>query len=78
MENTNITPNLSPNLGQNLNPNLVSIYAGNNCTGEVTLIPVMPVRPELANAYIPYQIYSRIMPAQEALKKGTVFPELVK
>lgn len=62
----------------NLNPNVVSIYAGNNCTGEVTLIPVMPMRPELAQAYIPYQIYSRIMPAQEALKKGTVFPELVK
>ncbi|NLL96164.1 MAG: spore coat associated protein CotJA [Clostridiaceae bacterium] len=38
----------------------------------------MPMRPELAQAYIPYQIYSRIMPAQEALKKGTVFPELVK
>ncbi|HHW22429.1 MAG TPA: spore coat associated protein CotJA [Clostridiaceae bacterium] len=42
------------------------------------MIPVMPVRPELAQAYIPYQIYSRIMPAQEALKKGTVFPELVR
>jgi hypothetical protein len=68
----------NPNLNPNLNPNVVSIYAGNNCTGEVTMIPVMPVRPELGQAYVPYQIYSRIMPAQEALKKGTVFPELVR
>lgn len=60
------------------NLSIVSIYAGNNCTGEATLIPVMPLRPELAQAYVPYQLYSRIMPAQEALKKGTVFPELVK
>ncbi len=60
------------------NLNLVSIYTGNNCTGEPILIPVMPMKPELANAYVPYQLYSRIMPAQEALRKGTVFPELVK
>ncbi|HBR03848.1 MAG TPA: hypothetical protein DD738_14700 [Ruminiclostridium sp.] len=42
------------------------------------MIPVMPVRPELATAYVPYQMYGRILPAQEALKKGTVFPELIK
>jgi hypothetical protein len=57
---------------------LVSVYSGNNCTGEPIMIPVMPVRPELATAYVPYQLYSKIMPAQEALRKGTVFPELVK
>ena len=60
------------------NLNLVTIYKGNNCTGEAIMIPVMPVRPVLAQAYVPYQLYSRIFPAQEALKKGTVFPELVK
>lgn len=60
------------------NLNIVTVYTGNNCTGEPILIPVMPIRPELAQAYVPYQLYTRIMPAQEALEKGTVFPELVK
>lgn len=60
------------------NLNIVTVYTGNNCTGEPILIPVMPVRPELAQAYVPYQLYTKIMPAQEALKKGTVFPELDK
>ena len=58
--------------------NIVTIYTENNCGGEPIMIPGMPVRPELAQAYVPYQLYTRIMPAQEALKKGTVFPELVK
>lgn len=60
------------------NLNLVTVYTGNNCTGEPIMIPVMPVKSELATAYVPYQLYSRILPAQEALKKGTVFAELVK
>ncbi|NLL67500.1 MAG: spore coat associated protein CotJA [Clostridiaceae bacterium] len=42
------------------------------------MIPVMPVRPQLAQAYIPYQLYNKIFSPQEALKKGTIFPELVK
>ncbi len=60
------------------NLNIVTVYTGNNCTGEPIMIPVMPVRPELATAYIRYQLYSKILPAQEALKEGTVFPELIK
>lgn len=60
------------------NLNLVTVYTGNNCTGNPIMIPVMPVRAELATAYVPYQLYNKIFPAQEALKKGTVFPELVK
>lgn len=60
------------------NLNLITIYTGNNCTGEPIMIPVMPVRAELARAYVPYQLYEKILPAQEALSKGTVFPELVK
>jgi hypothetical protein len=60
------------------NLKLTTIYSGNNCTGESIVIPVMPVKPELSNAYVPYQLYGKILPAQEALKKGTVFPELVK
>ncbi|NLU51467.1 MAG: spore coat associated protein CotJA [Clostridiaceae bacterium] len=42
------------------------------------MIPVMPVSPRLAEAYVPYQIYNKIFTPQEALKKGTVFPELAR
>ncbi|QIB27069.1 spore coat associated protein CotJA [Caloranaerobacter azorensis] len=31
---------------------------------------------ELAKAYIPYQIMGKIYCHEEALKKGTIFPEL--
>ena len=60
------------------NLNLATIYTENNCAGEAIMIPVMPIRPKLAEAYVPYQLYGKILPVQEALKKGTVFPELVK
>lgn len=60
------------------NLKLVSIYPGNNCTGEPMMIPFMPMRPELAQAYVPYQLYDKILPAQEGLRKGTIFPELIK
>jgi hypothetical protein len=60
------------------NLNLVTVYEGNNCTGDPIMIPVMPVRAELATAYVPYQMYEKILPAQEALRRGTVFPELDK
>jgi hypothetical protein len=60
------------------NLNIATIYTGNNCTGEAIMIPVMPIRPELAQAYVPYQLYNKIFPAQEGLRKGTIFPELVK
>ena len=58
--------------------NLVTIYTENNCKGEAIVIPVMPIRPQLARAYIPYQLYGKILSPKEALKKGTVFPELVR
>lgn len=60
------------------NLQLTPIYPGNNCTGEPIMIPVMPISPNLAEAYVPYQIYNRIFTPQEALKKGTVFPELAR
>ncbi len=60
------------------NLNIATVYTGNNCTGEAIMIPVMPIRPELAQAYVPYQLYNKIFPAQEGLRKGTIFPELVK
>lgn len=41
--------------------------------------PFMPVNPQLARAYVPYQQHpSRMFPPKEALYKGTVFPELYK
>ncbi|NLO40802.1 MAG: spore coat associated protein CotJA [Ruminiclostridium sp.] len=38
----------------------------------------MPENPQLAQAYIPYQVYMGILPAIEGLHKGTVFPELYR
>lgn len=31
---------------------------------------------KLAHAYVPFQIYTRSYSPEEALKKGTMFPEL--
>ncbi len=60
------------------NLNIVTVYTGNNCTGEPIMIPFMPVRPEFGQAYVPYQLYNKISSAKDGLRKGTIFPELVK
>ena len=39
-------------------------------------VPVMPICPMLARAYVPYQIYRTSYDLKEALKKGTLYPEL--
>ncbi len=39
-------------------------------------IPFMPPCVRLANAYVPYQCYTHAFPIDEALCKGTLFPEL--
>jgi hypothetical protein len=70
-------PNI-PNMPGMPSLTLTSVYTGNSCTGEAILIPVMPANPELAQAYIPYQIYGKTFLPDEALEKGTVFPALVK
>jgi hypothetical protein len=54
------------------------IFAGNSCTGTSMAIPVMSDHPQLAQAYVPYQVYKGILPAMEGLRKGTVFPELYR
>jgi hypothetical protein len=54
------------------------IYVGNSCSGTAIGIPFMPENPQLAQAYIPYQVYMGILPAMEGLHKGTVFPELYR
>lgn len=41
-------------------------------------IPVMPRNPQLANAYVPYQVMCKIYEPMKALMKGTIFPELVR
>lgn len=52
------------------------IFAGNCCMDPSISIPVMPDKPQLAHAYVPYQVYMGILPAMEGFKKGTVFKEL--
>lgn len=54
------------------------IFSGNSCSGTNIVIPVMPDNPQLAQAYVPYQIFMGIMPVMEGLRKGTVFPELYR
>ena len=45
------------------------IFAGNCCTGPSISIPVMPEKPQLAHAYVPYQVYMGILPAMEGFKR---------
>ena len=37
---------------------------------------MMPMHHMLAHAYVPWQTYEKAFPPQEALAKGTLFPEL--
>lgn len=41
-------------------------------------IPVMPKEFELATAYVPYQVMSKIYEPMKGLMKGTIFPELYR
>jgi hypothetical protein len=41
-------------------------------------VPIMPLYPVLARAYIPYQVYKRQFDLREALEKGTLYPELYR
>ena len=46
------------------------------CTSEE--ISPLPETPVVAMAYIPYQQYKNLYPAEAALTNGTAFPELDK
>jgi hypothetical protein len=48
----------------------------NNTNQFVPLVPFMPVNPQYANAYVPYQIDTTLYPEDEALMKGTAFVAL--
>ena len=39
-------------------------------------MPVMPVNPKLAHAYVPYQTFEAVFNPLEGLTKGTIFPGL--
>ena len=41
-------------------------------------IPVMGPEFELAEAYVPYQVFCKVYEPMKALMKGTIFPELYK
>ena len=55
---------------------LTTVYTGNSCPGDAIIIPVMPINPEYATAYIRYQTYGKTFTPEEGLKQGTIFPEL--
>ena len=42
------------------------------------LVPIMPIYPILARAYVPYQVYKGQFTLEEALDKGTLYPELYR
>ena len=46
--------------------------------GCMQLVNPMMVQPELAKAYVPYQQYMASYSPEEALEKGTMFPELYR
>ncbi|MFU0801326.1 MAG: spore coat associated protein CotJA [Xylanivirga thermophila] len=54
-----------------------SVYNYGQCIPRPQPRPYMP-NGELARAYIPYQQYTRSFSPMEALKHGTMFPELVR
>ncbi len=39
-------------------------------------VPFMPVNPMYAHAYVPYQTYRSTYSLEEAMERGTLFPEL--
>ncbi len=39
-------------------------------------VPIMPICPMLARAYVPYQVYQTHYDLNEAMKKGTLYPDL--
>jgi hypothetical protein len=49
-----------------------------SCKPEKPFRPVYPDGLELAQAYIPYQEYTKSYCPEEALAKGTMFPELYR
>ena len=53
---------------------------GSNCSccpRNCASMPEMPLNPQLANAYVPYQMLDDLFCPNEALENGTAFPELV-
>jgi hypothetical protein len=39
---------------------------------------MLPPRMELARAYVPFQMFNQVLSPQEGLRRGTIFPELVR
>ncbi len=42
----------------------------------VPLVPYMPLKPELANGYVPYQLNTTEYSLEEAMKYGTLYSSL--
>jgi hypothetical protein len=50
-------------------------YMNSNCMPSPTMFPKMNL--QLARVYIPLQPFIGLLPLNEALKQGTIFPNLV-
>ena len=42
------------------------------------VMPVMPIMPKLAHAYVPFQYINQIFTPMQGLEQGTIFPELAR
>jgi hypothetical protein len=45
---------------------------------EVKQSHMYPPKMELARAYVPFQMFNQVLSPQEGLRRGTIFPELVR
>jgi hypothetical protein len=53
-------------------------YKAETLVGPNYKLPVMGPEFELAQAYVPYQVFCKVYEPERGLRKGTIFPELYK
>lgn len=54
----------------------MEVANNNNNDDEIKVYTILPEKPMLAHAYVPYQQFSKIFEPEKALQSGTAFPEL--
>lgn len=60
-----------------MNDKLANImYNIQPCLPQCIPMPVMPMMPQLAHAYVPFQQLYCLYPPMKGLESGTIFPEL--
>ena len=55
----------------------MDLFNSSNCSMDHELSP-LPENPVVAMAYVPFQQYNTVYPAEQGFDNGTIFPELNK